>query len=41
MRSLGQHPSDSELQDMVNEVDTDQSGTIDFKGTYYLSCLQP
>jgi len=32
MRSLGQDPSDSELQDMVNEVDTDKSGTIDFNG---------
>jgi hypothetical protein len=32
MRSLGQDPSDSELQDMVNEVDTDKSGTIDFVG---------
>jgi Ca2+-binding EF-hand superfamily protein len=32
MRSLGQDPSDSELKDMVNEVDTDKSGTIDFQG---------
>jgi calmodulin len=32
MRSLGQDPSDSELQDMVNEVDADKSGTIDFQG---------
>ena len=23
MRSLGQHPTESELQDMINEVDTD------------------
>src|SRR3954463_5478401 len=30
MRSLGQNPSESELQDMINEVDTDNNGTIDF-----------
>ncbi|KAK5089441.1 Mitochondrial group I intron splicing factor ccm1 [Exophiala xenobiotica] len=29
MRSLGQNPTDAELQDMVNEVDTDQSGSIE------------
>lgn len=34
MRSLGQDPSDSELKDMVNEVDTDKSGTIDFQGSF-------
>lgn len=32
MKSLGQNPTDSELQDMVNEVDTDQSGSIEFNG---------
>merc|ERR1712025_351329 len=30
MRSLGQNPTDTDLQDMVNEVDTDGNGTIDF-----------
>ncbi|KAK4941471.1 hypothetical protein LTR10_018615 [Elasticomyces elasticus] len=30
MRSLGQTPTDSELQDMINEVDVDNSGAIDF-----------
>ena len=29
MRSLGQNPTEQELQDMVNEVDIDGSGTID------------
>nr|XP_002160750.3 calmodulin-A isoform X1 [Hydra vulgaris] len=30
MKSLGQNPTEAELQDMVNEVDTDGNGTIDF-----------
>ena len=30
MKSLGQNPSDSELRDMINEVDTDGDGVIDF-----------
>ncbi|NWR79303.1 CALMS protein, partial [Centropus bengalensis] len=30
MRSLGQNPTEAELQDMVGEVDADSSGTIDF-----------
>jgi calmodulin len=30
MRLLGQNPSDSELQDMIDEVDSDNSGKIDF-----------
>lgn len=32
MRSLGQNPSESELADMINEVDVSNSGTIDFPG---------
>jgi calmodulin len=32
MRSLGLNPSATELRDMVNEVDVDQNGSIDFKG---------
>ena len=39
MRSLGQNPSESELQDMINEVDADNNGTIDFPGE--CSCLAP
>ena len=34
MRSLGQNPSESELQDMINEVDADNNGTIDFPGMW-------
>ena len=31
MKNLGQSPSEAELQDMINEVDLDGNGTIDFK----------
>jgi calmodulin len=37
MRSLGQNPSESELQDMINEVDADNNGTIDFPGQSFAS----
>merc|ERR1712228_797528 len=30
MRSLGQNPSEAEIQDMVNQVDKDGTGMIDF-----------
>jgi calmodulin len=30
MRSLAQNPPESELQDMIDEVDVDNSGTLDF-----------
>lgn len=30
MRSLGQNPTEAELQDMVNEIDCDGNGTMDF-----------
>lgn len=30
MKNLGQNPTEGELQDMLNEVDADGNGTIDF-----------
>nr|XP_058159586.1 calmodulin-A-like [Dasypus novemcinctus] len=30
MRSLRQNPTEAELQDMINEVDADGNGTVDF-----------
>lgn len=39
MRSLGQNPSESELQDMINEVDADNNGTIDFPGMLCANCV--
>jgi calmodulin len=31
MKNLGQQPTEAELQDMINEVDVDGNGNIDFK----------
>ncbi|KAL9107867.1 MAG: hypothetical protein Q9227_007285 [Pyrenula ochraceoflavens] len=32
MRSLGLNASETEVQDIVNEIDADNNGTIDFDG---------
>jgi calmodulin len=31
MRKLGQNPTAAELEEMIGEVDVDNSGTIDFQ----------
>lgn len=31
LRSLGQNPTEDELQDIIDEVDADGSGTVDFE----------
>lgn len=38
MRSLGQNPTEAELQDMINEVDADGNGTIDFPEFLTMMC---
>merc|ERR1711939_372786 len=38
MRSLGQNPTEAELQDMINDVDADGNGTIDFLEFLSLLC---
>lgn len=32
MESLGLNPTMSEIEDMINEVDLDQTGTVDLEG---------
>ena len=39
MRSLGQNPTDSELRDIVKEVDIDKNGSVDFLGKHLLPFL--
>jgi Ca2+-binding EF-hand superfamily protein len=41
MKSLGQNPTRTEIEDMVNEVDTDRNGSIDFEGLDSLLVLSP
>ena len=31
MRSMGQNPTDSEVNDMINEVDVEGSGVVNFE----------
>jgi calmodulin len=40
MKSLGQNPTRTEIEDMVNEVDTDRNGSIDFDGMLTLAIIQ-
>jgi calmodulin len=32
MKSLGLNPTDAELDDMINEVDIDHTGSVDLDG---------
>jgi calmodulin len=40
MRSIGQNPTEAELKDMINEVDVDGNGTIDFDEFLTLMALK-
>lgn len=39
MRSLGQNPTEQQIQDMLNEVDSDGSGSIEFPEFLLLMAL--
>lgn len=39
MKSLGLHPTMTEVEDMINEVDLDQTGTVDLDGMSLLPHL--
>ncbi len=41
MRQLGLKPSDTELEDIMNEIDSDHSGTIDFNGILHPQKANP
>merc|ERR1712109_362857 len=40
MKSVGQNPSEAEVQDMVSQVDTDGTGSIDFPEVLMMMCLK-
>ena len=39
MRSLGQNPSEAELDDVINEVDTRKDGAIELDGHLFFPVL--
>jgi Ca2+-binding EF-hand superfamily protein len=44
MNSLGMNATTAEIEDMINDIDLDQSGTLDLDGKYELIwkiCLHP
>jgi len=40
MKSVGQNPSEAEVQDMVSQVDKDGTGSIDFPEFLMMMCLK-
>merc|ERR1711942_555128 len=40
MRSVGQNPSDAEVADMINQVDKDGTGSLDFPEFLMMMCLK-
>merc|ERR1712106_938214 len=40
MKSFGQNPAEAEIQDMVNQVDKDGTGSIDFPEFLQMMCLK-
>lgn len=40
MRHLGQDPSEEELTEMINKIDVDGDGTIDFEEYLQMMCMQ-
>merc|ERR1712106_610381 len=40
MRSIGQNPSEAEIADMINQVDKDGTGSLDFPEFLMMMCLK-
>merc|ERR1712029_807690 len=40
MRKVGQNPSDAEVADMINQVDKDGTGSLDFPEFLMMMCLK-
>jgi len=40
MRRVGQNPSDAEVADMINQVDKDGTGSLDFPEFLMMMCLK-
>lgn len=41
MHSLGLKATSSQLEDMINEIDLDHTGTVDLEGRFSLACYMP
>jgi Ca2+-binding EF-hand superfamily protein len=41
MKSLGLNPSEDELEDILNEVDVDKNGSVDFNGSFPAPSQRP